>query len=250
MMRPSIVALLLAAALPACAQRSGAHPGATLRSAPVVRGAPAFRSGMAPVTAMHGYARPLIGPTRAYSAQSLPHFAQPPLRYGTIAPPAAPAFYQRNHTYPTLRRRNRAIVSAYPTSVIGFLPNTGFFDDSWNDSSQPTALQQPDSTDNQYPAYPDYYAGYPPEYQPSPAYEQPVPTTVSASAPAPETVTLIFNNGQPSEQIQNYLATRTTLTVIDGTHRRDIPVADLDLAATVKANRDAGVDFQLPPGRQ
>jgi hypothetical protein len=36
--------------------------------------------------------------------------------------------------------------------------------------------------------------------------------------------------------------------VAENGHQRVIPVADLDLAATVAQNREAGVDFQLPGG--
>jgi hypothetical protein len=64
--------------------------------------------------------------------------------------------------------------------------------------------------------------------------------------PDPEdAVTLEFKDGRPAEQIHNYLLTRTTLYVQDG-RRREIPVDELDLAATTKVNREAGVDFQLP----
>jgi hypothetical protein len=136
---------------------------------------------------------------------------------------------------------------AYPIGVVGFLPDGGFYDDPGNDLSYPsesTALQQPDYGYNEYPpTYPDYgaqYAQYPQPGEPAP--ESRVPST----AANPETVTLIFNNGQPPEQIQNYLATHTTLMVFDGTRRREIPVAELDVPATIKANRAAGIDFSLP----
>jgi hypothetical protein len=60
-------------------------------------------------------------------------------------------------------------------------------------------------------------------------------------------VTLVFKDGRPAEQIHNYMLTRTTLYVQDE-RRREIPVDELDLAATVKANKAAGVDFQVPGG--
>ena len=43
--------------------------------------------------------------------------------------------------------------------------------------------------------------------------------------------------------------TRTTLYVQEA-HHREIPMAELDLAATEKANRAAGVSFVLPQGAQ
>jgi hypothetical protein len=82
--------------------------------------------------------------------------------------------------------------------------------------------------------------------------EQAAPAQVYRPAYAPqpppadeEAVTLIFKDGRPSEQIHNYILTAKTLYVQDE-RRRVIPVEQLDLAATEKANLDAGVEFQLP----
>jgi hypothetical protein len=67
----------------------------------------------------------------------------------------------------------------------------------------------------------------------------------SATLESEDVVTLIFKDGRPPELIHNYILTRTSLSVWDHRHR-DIPVDQLDLAATEKVNHDAGVDFQLP----
>lgn len=70
--------------------------------------------------------------------------------------------------------------------------------------------------------------------------------SIPAAAPSnEEAVTLIFKDGRPAEQIHNYVLTRTTLFVGDQ-QRREIPTDQIDLAATAKANRDAGIDFSLP----
>ena len=97
-----------------------------------------------------------------------------------------------------------------------------------------------------------YNGGYaqPDDQGPPPPYEPPVEPAQPSSASAPalentEAITLVFRDGRASEQIYNYILSRTTLSVLDGRHR-DIPVDQLDLAATEKANRDAGVDFRLP----
>jgi hypothetical protein len=58
-------------------------------------------------------------------------------------------------------------------------------------------------------------------------------------------VTLIFKDGRRPEQIYDYLLTANTLTVLDRNHR-DIPVGQIDLDATAKANLQAGVYFSLP----
>lgn len=63
--------------------------------------------------------------------------------------------------------------------------------------------------------------------------------------PEEEEVTVVFKDGRPSEQIRNYALTRTAL-VVPGAHLREIPVDEIDLPATEKVNRQAGVTFQLP----
>ena len=60
-------------------------------------------------------------------------------------------------------------------------------------------------------------------------------------------VTVIFKDGRPSQQIHNYLLTETTLTVFEPQYH-EIPLDQVDLAATEAANRAAGVDFR-PPGQ-
>ena len=80
-------------------------------------------------------------------------------------------------------------------------------------------------------------AGYRPAYQDSGALEPP--------ATQPPT-TLVFQDGRPTEQVHNYVLTKTTLYDLDANSRKDIPLADLNLPATIAANRSAGVAFSLP----
>lgn len=83
----------------------------------------------------------------------------------------------------------------------------------------------------------------PAEYEPpssNPSYASPASPPTSEDA-----VKLVFKDRRPSEEIHNYALTPTTLFVLDQ-HRRDIPIGEIDLAATEKVNRDAGVNFQLP----
>jgi hypothetical protein len=84
------------------------------------------------------------------------------------------------------------------------------------------------------------------EVEPAPVYRSAYVRPQPETDPGPDTaVTLIFKDGRPSEQIHNYMLTRTTLYVQDQ-HPRRIPIDQIDLAATSKANLDAGVDFRLP----
>jgi hypothetical protein len=93
------------------------------------------------------------------------------------------------------------------------------------------------------PAPPPDYA--PPSYQP-PAYDPPA----HSSAPATQiATTIVFKDGRPAQQIHNYALTQTDLYVTDA-QRRDIPLDEIDVAATEKANRAAGIEFQVPESAQ
>ena len=91
---------------------------------------------------------------------------------------------------------------------------------------------------------PDYAPTYRPDYQPA------TPASRPASPPAAQpTITLVFKDGRPVEQIHNYLLSRDSITVWDkpaGGLPREIRIDQLNIAATEKANNDAGVDFYLP----
>jgi hypothetical protein len=126
-----------------------------------------------------------------------------------------------------------------------------------------------DSTDTGDSQVPNYdaqaYAAEPPDQDQSPdsgPWQEPPPpwpysrldynpsASPPPSAPLVESaVTLIFKDGRPSEQVRNYILSRDTITVWDQ-HPREIPINQLDLAATEKANREAGIDFHLPESRQ
>jgi len=60
-----------------------------------------------------------------------------------------------------------------------------------------------------------------------------------------DAVVLVFRDGRAPEQIHNYMLTRTTLYVQDG-RGREIPLDEIDLAATQRLNGDVGVEFRPP----
>ena len=66
-----------------------------------------------------------------------------------------------------------------------------------------------------------------------------------APARQEETVTIVFKDGRPAQQIRNYALTRSALLVTDA-RMREIPLDEIDLPATQRVNRAAGVDFRLP----
>jgi len=62
--------------------------------------------------------------------------------------------------------------------------------------------------------------------------------------PTPATV-LVFRD-QHRQEVQNYAIVGQTLWAFGPSRTQKIPLADLDLQATVKANDDRGVDFRVP----
>jgi hypothetical protein len=59
------------------------------------------------------------------------------------------------------------------------------------------------------------------------------------------TTALVFRD-QHVEEVRNYAIAGGTLWVLNEQAAKKIPLAQLDLAATVKMNDDRGVDFQVP----
>jgi hypothetical protein len=62
--------------------------------------------------------------------------------------------------------------------------------------------------------------------------------------PVPSTV-LVFRD-QHKEEVQNYAIVGSTLWNFAPQHTQKIPLTDLDLTATTKANEDRGVTFRMP----
>jgi len=245
MKRLMAIALVVAGvALPVCAQRGGGARGGFSGHS-----APAFHGSFAPATHFSYASGPVYSGSRFAAAS-------PAYRGGSVAGyrPVRPGpgggrgrFYGAGIPYGYGAGWVAPYYLGYPDSGDGY-SDSGDYNgpvtapDAVDDGSQGYLAPPPP---DQGPPPPDAYA-----YQ---AYAEPPASSVAASAPAsapePEdAVTLIFKDGRPPEKIHNYALTRTTLYVRDG-HKQDILVSDLDLIATEKANRDAGVAFQLPVAR-
>ncbi len=247
-MRSLIAVALLAvtAALPAFAQRGvGARGGAVGHNAGL-SGSQAFHSSIAPIGHV-GF----TGTSQFRSSQfNGGRYVGVPTR-----PPAPVHAPVANHRpgYPGRRfddRYRRPYASAYGIGLpyaVALWPS--YLDTSDSDNSaytHPGDATQPAPADyapEPYPAPPAEQAESVPASPYRPTYQRPQPE------PEPETpVTLVFKDGRPTEQIRNYILTRTTLFVEDS-RAREIPVADLDLVTMDKVNKAAGVDFQLPASR-
>ncbi len=233
----TIALFLTAAAIPASPQRGGSHGGFSGRGP---SSAPAFHSGPAFSSPSHFY-----GVSHASMSMARP------------ATSPRPSFYSANHYQGNHYHGNHYPIGhpvpfhgirygfvsyvPYPFLYSSFYDNLG---DSGYDEARPVPYASPASDSTAY--------GYTlPQEQPPYGSEPQAPAAgvqpTARPEPAAVTVTtLIFKDGRAPEAIGNYIATRSTVTVIDGQRQHDIPVADLDIPATMKANRDAGTGFQLP----
>lgn len=224
-------AIALAFVASASAQRGGAARGGFS-----ARSAPSFHSNFAPSAHYSGPAYRYSGP--AFSASRV-----------TVAPGARSSIYSLRRPTTIDRRRPyapRVGIAApygYPGIYAGY-GDYGYIDPGYTDAA-------PYDDASTQPMYPD------PEPQPEVEQQQAAPPPASnrrrATPPQPapaqeDTVTLVFKDGRPSEQIHNYMLTRTMLYVRDQ-NRRDIPVDQLDLVATKKANQANGVEFALPSAK-
>jgi hypothetical protein len=69
-----------------------------------------------------------------------------------------------------------------------------------------------------------------------------------AKAETPEPSTVLVFRDQRKQEVQNYAIVGQTLFSFSGPRTQKIPIVDLDLAATAKANDARGVDFKVPAG--
>jgi hypothetical protein len=222
-------------------------------------GAP-FRNG--------GFARPgmgrAIGPL--HSGFRVPYRGNGTAQF---RPPYRPGFGSRSRGGDRDRRRGPWLGYGYPGYPGYLYPypyviDPGFYD--WGISGD--SAYDGDSAYGQggaapgYAPYTDYGDAYPetpqaPYYAPQPYAQSPgvsapapvYPGTASLAA-AEEPLTLIFKSGRAPQKMQNYIMNTKALTDLDPQHYEQIPLDQIDIAATEQANRARGVDFQVPGARQ
>ena len=113
------------------------------------------------------------------------------------------------------------------------------YGDSFDDASAPPSADAGNDAGND--TYPQVAGNAPPLFRPT--YQEP---TEAAPVHAQPATTLVFNDGRPSLEVHNYALTDSTLYALDGETRQEIPLSQLNVPATIEANRKAGVDFALP----
>lgn len=264
MRRFAAFALMVAGlALPACAQRGMGHGGFSGSSASAFHGgfaAPHFSGGFsAPRT--YGFGGNFRAPVRSFSATpfSARSFAAAPrsnfrspysgagygngrgARYGN-----GRGYYRYRRTYSSFPFYSGLPFYGVPgwlgLGSGGYYPDDSGYGDSAASGYDDSAAYGGDAeSSGQDQGPPPEQPGFRPDYAPASEAPPPAPE-VSAVENA---TTLVFNDGRPPEKVHNYALTRTTLFVLDE-QRQDIPVAQLDLTATEKVNRAAGIEFKLP----
>jgi len=274
------VIALLALAMPAFAQHGGGHAGSFggrgfsraggfssrsafsrpsfSRSPGFARPAPPVRYGS--VAGFRNYGRP--GPRPPYNQN---RFAPGRPSYDSRAAGASRGFDRdrdrgRDPDRDRFDRRRRDFqnwtVNTYPYwAGYPYLYDPNAYDlgfDDWDDSgatasdtSQPGSYEQDQApgsyeSDQNGPAllYPPY---------PNQGYAAPVAEAGAAAPARPDQPrTRILKSGRAPIKVRNYLMTSRVLTDLDSQHYEQIPLDQIDLAATQRINTAAGVDFQVP----
>jgi hypothetical protein len=192
----------------------------------------------------------LAAPSRAlYSSPSYSSPIGPPPFGGTQPNPGKHYPYPTNGNRPYYR--GAYVYPAY-FGYGGFYGYAGYPDDSsYAEQPQAAPAYQDANYQDMNAQAPPPDSGYEGSYGQAPgrpAY-QPQAPAAAAIPDQPET-TLLFKDGRPPQQVQNYAVTSTTLYVLDGERRRAIPLDEIDLPQTQKTNRDAGLDFDIPAGAE
>ena len=273
MHRHSVAVLLVLAgiAMPVCAQRAGGtgqSGGVEGYSGPAYNSYAAVgRSGVLSTAQYGGISMPRSGATAdARGSSNQNSFVRPNL-FGDLG--RRPLDNRSDHDRFERDRDDRGpvlylplygVVTLYSTGYLGSF-NPGFYVDLAN-PAPPTSLAPPAAEYDGVPARQIPDRGNSSQTMPAVEY-YPTSDRQAAAAPpssfrptyqrhpsAPElgteaAVTLVFKDGRPTEQIHNYMLTRKTLFVQEQ-RLGEIPVDQLDLAATEKINQEVGVDFHLP----
>ena len=252
MKRVAVVALVVAwFAISAFAQRGMSRDGFSGHAASAFHGgfaAPHF-SGSFAASHSYGFAGGSRYPVRSFMARpgmahrgSVAAAFRSPYRFRSPYMGAEPrdSRYRRSYFSGYGAPAFYAVPEWIGLGPLGYYPDDFDYDDSAASSDDaaenyvPQGYEEPPPPDTEHHVFRgnDEAAGeMPPPPQPAPENE--------------DATLIVFKDGRPSEQIHNYALTRTTLFVLDQ-QRRDIPLDQVDVAATEKANRAAGIRFQIP----
>jgi hypothetical protein len=237
--RPALVVALLA--VPLLAQRHGASGGFSGHSGPVSGGSFASHGSSMGYSGMaHG---PMIN--RGPSFSGTQHFGSSHFSnnfgVGRGVPFASSRRFNRSN-------RSRFFYGVSPWASYGY---PGYYLYPYYDSY--------DSSADAYPAY-NYAGGYDDqsgqmaqdkidrlEDEVAELRQQRNSSRPSAqSKPEIRASTILVFQDKHTQEVQNYAIVGETLWVFDAQKASKVPVDNLDIPATTKANDDRGVDFRLP----
>jgi hypothetical protein len=125
----------------------------------------------------------------------------------------------------------------WPGYGYPYVIDPGFYD--WGDPDN-SAYDQGGAL----PLYPAPYSdeGYgPPSQQPATAG-----STSPSTSSLEQFLTVIFKSDRAPVKVLNYMMTAKVLTDLDSQHYEQIPMDQIDLAATQRVNSAVGVEFQIP----
>ncbi|MGH9607616.1 MAG: hypothetical protein ACRD3N_18145 [Terracidiphilus sp.] len=167
----------------------------------------------------------------------------------------------RDHRRPYRSAYNGYAYGGYPYGYVnswellpwdlGYPDFTGYGDDYGDDEASSDQNTQPDYAQEQpygEQQPPPEYGGYGPEYAPWPSQPPAAPAVAPAPAGNQPELMLIFKDGH-TQAVRNYMLTPSDLIVLDeaasGREPR-IPLSELNLPATEREARQAGLDFSPP----
>ena len=84
------------------------------------------------------------------------------------------------------------------------------------------------------------------QYQPAPPTPPPASQTKSEAKQSEDLPVVLVFLDKRIQEVKNYAVANEMLVVLEGNRRKKYPLADIDLAATMKLNDERGVDFQVP----
>jgi hypothetical protein len=152
--------------------------------------------------------------------------------------PPYPVSYYRQPYVPYFYARSTYLVPGLLNSYWDY-PSSSYSDDQ--SASYPAQGQLENNGD---------YEPEPAPYEPQQTPDVPPPPPGPSESLPQGAVTIVFKDGH-SQQIHNYALTKTTLYILDDAasgRRPEIPLDRIDVSATERTNREAGVDFDVPTG--
>ena len=227
---------VIAAVLSASAQRGGMHASGGGRGGAVGHGSIAHVSG--------GHS---FGGTRS-GMPSAPHIASSHAFHGGGG--FGGDHFRHHHCYGC--RRGIGLYGGYPYGYGGY-PYAGYYGPAWAwDAWDPTSSYNDDQDRSRQLALADEMNAENLEEQrlrqrddrDQDSYARGSRARDERTAPGPATA-LVFRD-QHVEEVRNYAIAGGTLWVLNDQAAKKIPLAQLDLPATVKMNDERGLDFQVP----